>query len=66
MEALTNNISKDEAKLEPCRLAVKALLHSVPFMQANFQVEEERNFIMGKVIDEALGANNVQIRETAM
>lgn len=36
MEALTNNISKIEANVEPCRLAVKALLNSVPFMQANF------------------------------
>ena len=36
MLALTNNISKEDANQEPCRLAVKALLHSVPFMQANF------------------------------
>ena len=36
MMALTNNISSDEANVEPCRLAVNALLNSVPFMAANF------------------------------
>jgi len=38
MMALTNNISKDEANVEACRLAVAALLNSIPYTRANFQV----------------------------
>ena len=40
MMALTNNISKDEANVEACRLAIKALLNSIPYTAANFQVNE--------------------------
>mmetsp|Transcript_14860 Transcript_14860/g.18624 ORF Transcript_14860/g.18624 Transcript_14860/m.18624 type:complete len:115 (-) Transcript_14860:2106-2450(-) len=36
MLALTNNISKEEANVEPCRLATKALLNSIPYTAANF------------------------------
>jgi len=46
MLALTNNIGK-AAELAPlCKLAMKALLHCIPYMSQNFQVEAERNFIM--------------------
>lgn len=38
MLALTNNISKEDANQESCRLAVKALLLSVPYASQNFQV----------------------------
>lgn len=66
MLALTNNISKDEGQVEACRLAVKALHHAVPYATVNFQSQEERDFIMNKILDEALGSSNVTIRETAM
>ena len=46
MLALTSNISKDAANAEPCRLATKALLNTIPYTAANFQVPEEREFIM--------------------
>jgi len=46
--ALTNNIS-NEGPIEPTKLAIKALLYSVPYTRPNFQVEAERNFIMEKV-----------------
>jgi importin subunit beta-1 len=36
--ALTNNIMNGEATPEPSRLAIKALLHSVPFTAPNFKV----------------------------
>lgn len=66
MLALTNNISKDEANGEACKLAIKALLNSIPYTTANFQVDAERDFIMSKIFDEALQSTNVAIRETAM
>ena len=66
MLALTNNISKEEANNETCRLAIKALLYSIPYTAANFQQQVERDFIMQKILDEALQSGNVSIRETAM
>lgn len=36
MLALTNNISKEESAQEACRLAIKALLNSIPYTAANF------------------------------
>lgn len=66
MLALTNNISKEAENVEACRLAIKALLNSIPYTAANFQVEAERDFIMAKIFDEALMSENVSIRETAM
>jgi importin subunit beta-1 len=36
MLALTNNINNDVAFTDPCKLAVKALLHSIPYTSANF------------------------------
>ena len=65
MLALTNNISNDDAFTAPCKLAVKALLHSVPYTSANFEVPVERDFIMGKIF-EALENKNAEIRESAM
>jgi len=66
MLALTNNISKDDGQMEACRLAIKALHHAIPYTTANFKEPQERDFIMNKIIDEALGSSNVNIRETAM
>lgn len=37
MLALTNNISKDDAQVEACRLAIKALHHAIPYTTTNFQ-----------------------------
>ena len=54
MLALTNNISKDAANEVACQLAIKALLFSIPYTTMNFQVPEERDFIMTKIFDEAL------------
>ena len=36
MLALTNNISKEEAGVDATRLAIKALLYSIPYTSANF------------------------------
>jgi importin subunit beta-1 len=36
MLALTNNISKEAENVEACRLAIKALLNSIPYTAANF------------------------------
>lgn len=65
MLALTNNISNDDVFTAPCKLAVRALLHSVPYTSANFEVPVERDFIMGKIF-EALENKNAEIRESAM
>lgn len=65
MLALTNNISTDEQFTAPCKLAIKALYHSIPYTAANFEVPVERDFIMGKIF-EALENKNDSIRETAM
>jgi importin subunit beta-1 len=69
--ALTTSIDKDEASapnsqgLPATKLAVKALLHSLPYATQNFKVENERNFIMQKVFD-AIFVSDVNIRENAM
>lgn len=65
MLALTSNITNDEAFAAPCKLAVKALLHSIPYTAANFEVQAERDFIMAKIFD-ALSNKEVEIRENAM
>ena len=36
MLALTNNISKEESGVDACKLAIKALLYSIPYTTANF------------------------------
>ena len=36
MLALTNNIDNDEANSEACRLAIRALLRSIPYTSVNF------------------------------
>ena len=46
MLAITNNIDSAEANVEPCKLAIKAFLACVPYTQVNFQVQEQRDFIM--------------------
>ena len=51
--------------MEPCKLAIKAFLACVPYTQVNFQVQEQRDFIMQKVF-EALRSSEIDIKETAM
>jgi importin subunit beta-1 len=46
--ALTNNITKD-GPIEPTKLAIKALLYSIPYTTPNFKVAQERDFIMEKL-----------------
>lgn len=65
MLALTNNISNEDSFIAPCKLAIKALLHSIPYTSANFEVPIERDFIMNKIF-EALANKDVDIRENAM
>lgn len=33
----------------PCKLAIKALYNSIPYTASNFEVPEERDFIMNKI-----------------
>jgi importin subunit beta-1 len=49
--ALSNNIgaSQKAEDVEPCRLASKALIYSVPFASQNFKVSNERDYIMDKL-----------------
>lgn len=65
MIALTNSISSTEESVLTCKLAVKALLHSVPYTSQNFAVPAERDYIMLKVF-EALQNKDTEIRENAM
>lgn len=65
MFAVTNNISAAAENQQTCKLAIMALLHSLPYTRANFAVEAERDCIMNKIF-EALTAQEVLIRETAM
>ena len=65
MMGLTNNIDSAAAEQGPCKLAVKALLHAIPYTRTNFQNVEERDFIMRKVFD-ALECADSDIRENAM
>lgn len=65
MLALTNNISNQEELNDPCKLAIKALLHSIPYTASNFEVPAERDFIMNKIF-EALENKQVDVRENAM
>ena len=66
MTALTQNISKDPANVDACRLSIKALYHSIPYATQNFKIAEQRDFIMQRILDEALQSANATIRETAM
>lgn len=67
--ALTTNIDKDEnqkAQGYPAtKLAVQALLHSLPYAAQNFKVENERAFIMAKIFS-AMEVSDVDIRENAL
>jgi importin subunit beta-1 len=49
--ALVNNINKgdSEATSEPCRIAIRALVPSIPYASANFLVQHEKDFIMERV-----------------
>ena len=58
MLALTSNISKDAANDQACIIAIKALLNTIPYTTANFKVPEEREFIMSKILDEALQSSS--------
>jgi len=48
--ALTNNI-KTDGPIEPMKLAIKALLYSIPYTRPNFQVAQERDYIMQRVFE---------------
>lgn len=63
--AVVNNIMNGEDIVEPSRLAIKALLHSIPFTAPNFKVQEERDFIMQKVFA-ACGSVDEEIQESAL
>lgn len=66
--ALTNNISGNslvETEIEPCRLASKAMIYSVPHATQNFKVEQERNFIMERLF-QACQHSNEEIVENAL
>jgi len=63
--ALTNNISASPEEEQPTKLAIKALLYSIPYTSPNFKVQSERDFIMQKVIL-ACGSNDEEICEFAL
>lgn len=66
--ALTNNIngnSQVEQDIEPCRLATRAMIYSVPHASQNFKVENERNFIMDRLF-QACQHSNEEIVENAL
>jgi len=65
--ALTNNISNslNPEDIEPCRLASKAFIYSVPYASQNFRVENERNFIMERLFL-ACTHQNEEIVENAL
>ena len=55
--ALTMNISNTEPH-EPTRLAIRALLFSIPYTRPNFQVQNERDFIMEKIFMACVSPQN--------
>lgn len=63
--ALTNNIMNGEETPEPSRLAIKALLHSIPYTAPNFKVQQERDFIMAKVLT-ACASPDEEVQESAL
>lgn len=65
MLALTSNISAQPDFAQQTKLAINALLHSIPYTSANFLVDGERDCIMEKIF-EGLTAQDITIRETAM
>ena len=62
--ALTNNIS-ESGQIDSTKLAIKALLYSVPYVTPNFQVPEERDFIMQKIFI-ACSIQDEEIQEFAL
>jgi HEAT repeat protein len=65
---LTNNISKDGSNpvvLKNTEYSIRALFNALPYMRQNFQVKEERDFIMAKIF-EAMENPSEDIRTTAM
>jgi len=62
--ALTNNINA-QPPIEPTRLAIKALLFSIPYTRPNFEVQQERDFIMKKVF-EACQSTDEEVQEFAL
>ena len=49
VSALTQNISEGPELIEPTKLAIKALLYSIPYASQNFKNQAERDFIMQKI-----------------
>ena len=62
--ALINNISKDEST-EKNQVATKALLNAISFASQNFEKDNERDFIMGKIF-EACTIDDEETRQYAM
>jgi importin subunit beta-1 len=66
VSALTTTISKDEGnEFTTSVIASKALLSAIALASQNFEVQAERDFIMGKIF-EALQIPTVEVRESAM
>lgn len=66
--ALTNNINGNSGNpedVEPCRLAIRAMVYSVPHASQNFKVANERDYIMERLIN-ACGHQNEEIVENAL
>jgi len=65
--ALVNNINKGDTDLtrEPCRIAIRALVPSIPYASANFLVQHEKDFIMERVFM-ACYSDNEDIVESAL
>lgn len=66
--ALSNNIKgtlENDADFEACKLAIKAMVFSIPYSSQNFKVEGERNFIMEKLFG-ACQHQNEEIVENAL
>ena len=51
MLAITSNIDSKAQDQGPCKLAIKAFLHTVPYTQVNFETPNERDFILQNVFD---------------
>ena len=55
MLAITSNIDSKAPDQGPCKLAIKAFLHTVPYTQVNFETPNERDFILQKVFEVKFG-----------
>jgi len=65
VSTLTQNISNDPQHLVPTKIAIKALLYSIPYASQNFTNQGERDFIMEKVFVGCQAADE-EVREYAL